>query len=327
MSIIFRKKNHKGENDIIELLNFLINKYIPITSEKNISYLNYDKLVIGTGANSFVPNIPGIESEGIFSLYNIIDAETIRKKLSSKKARDVYIIGGGLVGIETAEALIYSGARVTILEKLPLVLNNFLDGCFAKKIQNELSKKGIKIITDVNIEKIVKIDKSLSLFTNKGEYAADLIIIYAGERPNSELAKKAGLKTGDYGGIIVDKYLKTSDEDIYAIGDCTENLNLITNKLNGLLKTVTPDRIKNNNSEYKIIDVSPLTDHAFNSIPDSINIPLENIRTGEIPFDKDTKIVLYSKTSAGAYEAYRTLNFMGYTNLYVLEGGFVYWEK
>ena len=101
---------------------------------------------------------------------------------------------------------------------------------------------------------------------------------------------------------------------------------VLINKMKGLIRTITADKIKTNKNN-KIVDVSPLSDHTFNSIPDSINIPLENIRSGEFPFDKKARIILYSKTSAGAYEAYRNLSYKGYNNLYVLEGGLLYWEE
>ena len=100
---------------------------------------------------------------------------------------------------------------------------------------------------------------------------------------------------------------------------------MLTNKLNNLFKTITIEKFTAL-KKYKLIDISPHSEHIFNSIPNSINMPLENLRIEKFPFNKREKIIIYSKTSAGAYEAYRYLVSKGFKKMYVLEGGYYYWS-
>jgi NADPH-dependent 2,4-dienoyl-CoA reductase/sulfur reductase-like enzyme/rhodanese-related sulfurtransferase/two-component sensor histidine kinase len=190
----------------------------------------YDVLVLATGADSFLPPIPGIRLKGVYSLHRMEDAEAIKNECAAGSARDVYIIGGGLIGIETAESLIEAGARVTILEKESHILSSLFDGEFSGKIQNAFNRKGVKIVTGVSITRITKRDGRLALATDRGRFAADLVILSTGVRPNSALAKKAGLTLSRIGAIQVTSRLMTSDRSIYAIGDCAESVNSITGK-------------------------------------------------------------------------------------------------
>ena len=102
---------------------------------------------------------------------------------------------------------------------------------------------------------------------------------------------------------------------------------VLNNKIDDLLRTITLEEFENEKDNATIIDVSPLSEYTITSIPGSINIPLENIRLEKPPFNKKSKVILYSKTSSGAYEAYKYLASKGYTNLYVLEGGYLSWNE
>ncbi|HUI92786.1 MAG TPA: FAD-dependent oxidoreductase [Chitinivibrionales bacterium] len=190
----------------------------------------YDVLVLATGADSFLPRIPGIRQKGVYSLHRMEDAEAIKSECTVGSARDVCIIGGGLIGIETAESLIEAGGRVTILEKERCILSSLFDAEFAGKIQNAFNRKGVKIITGVSIRRIAKQDGRLALATDQGRFAADLVILSTGVRPNSALAKKAGLRLSSIGAVRVNSRLVTSDKNIYAIGDCAESVNSITGR-------------------------------------------------------------------------------------------------
>jgi rhodanese-related sulfurtransferase len=355
-----------------------------------------------------------------------------------------------------------------------------MDPDITTKIENELNAKGIKIISNVDITCISRTEDRLIVESNKGQYSTDIIILSAGVTPNSLLAKQAGLELGKNGGVKVNRYLQSSDENIYAIGDCAETVNIITgsheywplgsistkmgriaadnicgnqiefhgfigtamfrffdinvartgltyaeaeengfdaesvsitgmdkphysgnalfvmlkliadrksrrvlgaqgygrgdiisristlagaitarmtlddifkldlgyhpaynnpidtiqtaclvlqNKIDGLVRMITLEGFENMRASARLIDVSPLTEHDAGSIPGSINIPLEAIRREEVPFAKNERIVLYSQTSSGAYEAYRYLITRGYADLHVLEGGYIYWER
>jgi NADPH-dependent 2,4-dienoyl-CoA reductase/sulfur reductase-like enzyme/two-component sensor histidine kinase/rhodanese-related sulfurtransferase len=197
---------------------------------KGMKDIPYDVLVVATGADSLLPHIPGVRHKGVYSLHRMEDAEAIKNECAARNARDVYIIGGGLIGMETAESLVDAGARVTILEKKSHVLSSLFDEEFSVKIQNALNRKGIKVVTGVSIARITRLNGQLVFHTDKGKFAADLAVLSTGVKPNSELAKKAGLALGALGAIKVNARLETSDKAIYAIGDCAESINFITGK-------------------------------------------------------------------------------------------------
>jgi NADPH-dependent 2,4-dienoyl-CoA reductase/sulfur reductase-like enzyme/rhodanese-related sulfurtransferase len=194
------------------------------------SVVPYDVLVIATGAVPSIPPIPGINQKGIFTLRSLEDAEKIRQALSLGAARDVYIIGGGIVGISAAEELQDAGARITILEKKEYLMQGMLDRDMALHVQAELNRKGIKILTNCQVNQVESVGTSLRIRTSSGSHDADLIIISAGVAPNVELARNAGLEIGPSGGIRVDRHLKTSEDSVFAVGDCAESIHLLTGK-------------------------------------------------------------------------------------------------
>jgi len=191
--------------------------------------LDYDKLVLATGSQPVMPPIEGIRLGNIFTLHGVTDAEGIKSALDRGKARDVVIVGGGLIGIEMTEALVKKGCRVTIVECLPQIFR-LLDSELAMLVENQLESHGVRILTDTHVQKFQGKDSVESVVTNKGTYPADLVIVATGNRPNIALAKQAGLEIGTTGAIKVNPKMQTSDEDIYAAGDCVENTDLITQK-------------------------------------------------------------------------------------------------
>ncbi|HOK39563.1 MAG TPA: FAD-dependent oxidoreductase [bacterium] len=207
------------------------NKRVKIRNLKTLeeTTINYDKLIIATGSIPIVPKIPGIDKKGVYTLYSVADAEGLKRELNVPKAKDVYIIGGGAIGVEVSEALVRRGARVTIIEIKDQLLN-FLDLEFSELVKNHLERKGIKILLNTKVEEIIGDERVSGIKINDKILPADLIIVAIGVRPNVELAKKSGLEIGETGGIKINEYLQTNDENIYAIGDCVENKNLITGK-------------------------------------------------------------------------------------------------
>jgi two-component sensor histidine kinase/thioredoxin reductase len=144
-------------------------------------HVPYDVLVLATGAGSVVPAIPGIDAPGIYSLYNIEDAEAIKKRFAEKPASDVCILGGGLVGIETAESLLMAGGRVTVLEKDDRILKLF-DHDIAGRITSALNMKGIKVVTGVTITEINHTFGQHTIITDRGTFTADSIILVTRHR-------------------------------------------------------------------------------------------------------------------------------------------------
>ncbi len=190
----------------------------------------YDYLVLATGSIPFLPDIPGRDLEGVHRLQCIEDAEAIKSELEERKAKDVVIIGGGLISIESTENLVQAGCRVTVVEVLPQILG-LLDEELALLVRQHMESKGVRVITG---EKVLAIEgeggRADGVVTENGRLHADFVIVAAGVRPNIKLASDAGLEIGKTGAIAVDRRMATSDPFIYAIGDCVENRCLVCQK-------------------------------------------------------------------------------------------------
>ncbi len=191
--------------------------------------LTYDKLVISTGAKPSMPPIPGIGLDGITTLLTMTDTDYLRRICDEKKIHRAVVIGGGLIGIEACEALGSSGIKVTVVEALSQVLD-FLDWDLAHLIENHIRSKGVQILTSNGVREFIGKGGKLAGVKLADETIIDceLAVIATGVRPNTDLARAAGLKTGKFGGITVNQYMQTSDPDIYAAGDCIEIPSLIS---------------------------------------------------------------------------------------------------
>jgi len=192
-------------------------------------WLDYDKLVLATGAKPVVPPIPNVNLGNIYTLHGVHDAGAIKSLLGEAKARDVVIIGGGLIGVETTEALVNSGCRVTLVEMLPQILR-MLDWEVARLVEQHMEAHGVKVMTKTQVTAFEGKDRVSGVVTTRGRIPADMVILAIGVRPNVDLARAAELTIGPTGGIQVDDTMRTSDPDIYAAGDCVETTDLITGK-------------------------------------------------------------------------------------------------
>lgn len=198
------------------------------------SWLPYDKLVLATGASPVIPPIPGVDKTNVFTLHGVHDAEGIKAALAKGRAEDVVIIGGGLIGVETTEALVTHGCRVTVVEMLPQILN-MLDWEIARLVEQHMESKGVKVMTSTKAVALESRggtgDTVTHVQTNKGELPADMVILAIGVRPNTVLAQRAGLTIGEKTRAIhVDDHMRTSDPDIYAAGDCVECMDRLTGR-------------------------------------------------------------------------------------------------
>ncbi len=198
-----------------------------IDAEGKAAVLPYDKLVLATGANNVKPPIPGSDLKNILGLKSIEDADAIKAKLAQHKALDAVIVGGGLIGVEVAEAFAEMGCRVTIVEFLPQILS-IMDPDMIGFVENHFESHGVKIRTNTKVMAFEGDGEVRKVITDKGEIPADLVIMAVGVRPEVTLAKQAGIVLGKTGAIKVDPQMRTSDEDILAVGDCAEKINLIT---------------------------------------------------------------------------------------------------
>lgn len=183
---------------------------------------SYDKLLLSPGAMPVKPPLPGIDLEGIFTLRNVSDTDAIKQYIGSRGVRRAVVIGGGFIGLEMAENLHDAGAEVTVVEMADQVMAP-IDFSMASIVHQHLLEKGVRLRLGTAVTGFEKNGDSLDVTFGTGEKAAaDIVILSIGVRPLNTLATGAGLATGQRGGIKVNEYLRTSESDIYAVGDVIE---------------------------------------------------------------------------------------------------------
>ena len=187
----------------------------------------YDYLILATGSAAFVPPIPGIEKEGVFIYRTIEDLELMTAW--AKKSKKGAVIGGGLLGLEAAKAMLDLGITDTqVIEFAPRLMPRQIDEAGSKLLQSKLETLGLTIHTSKNTSAILGGDciKGMS-FSDNSSMDIDMLVISAGIKPRDELAKTSGLETGNRGGIVVNDKLQTSDPEIFAIGECALHSGMI----------------------------------------------------------------------------------------------------
>ena len=224
------------ENKTVEIKNHRTGE---ITNEK------YDKLVLSPGAAPIRPPLPGIDLQGIFSVRTVPDAKNIREWLDRDslntgmneyagantlaKPKTAVVVGGGFIGLEMVENLIHRGLNVTLIEKLNQVMPP-LDIEMARLVKRYLEKHGVKVALNDGVAGFKQTaDGGLEVLTESGkQYPAHIVILAIGVRPETTLAKIAGLELGKRGGIRVDDQMRTSNPDIFAVGDAVEVKDFVT---------------------------------------------------------------------------------------------------
>ncbi len=192
----------------------------------------YDNLVIATGSQPFVLPIPGADLDGVYTISDLHKAIAIKERLGKGMIGKAVIIGGGAIGLEMAEAFAdLWGVETSLLEFMPQVLPRIIDAPFAAMLQHHMAKHGVTIYTGEGASAIEGDDNGrvCRVVTPQRTIEADIVVMAAGVRPRSELARAAGLLVSPL-GIVVNNRLQTSDPNIYAAGDCIETVNLITGK-------------------------------------------------------------------------------------------------
>ena len=191
----------------------------------------YDKLIIATGSTPRAMGVAGEALSGVTTLHTMADNDYFQRICKEKAVSNAVVIGGGLVGMEACEALALSGVHVTVAEFSDQILP-FLDWDMARLAQNHCAEKGVDMRVKTEVEKFSGKNGALETvhFTDGSHIQCRLAIVAAGVKPNVALAKAAGLSMGTLGGIETDPYMRTSDPDIYAAGDCVEKRSRITGK-------------------------------------------------------------------------------------------------
>jgi CoA-disulfide reductase len=182
---------------------------------------SYDKLLLSPGARPIVPPIPGLsENTTLFTLRNIPDTDKIKNHVDNNNPKRAVVVGGGFIGIEMAENLVDRGIEVTLIEMANQIMAP-IDFEMASILHTHLKEKGVHLILENGVQSFAEQGKKVVL-SDGTEIQTDMTILSIGVRPENELAKTAGLELGERGGIVINEYLQTSNEDIYAVGDAVE---------------------------------------------------------------------------------------------------------
>jgi NADPH-dependent 2,4-dienoyl-CoA reductase/sulfur reductase-like enzyme/rhodanese-related sulfurtransferase len=243
------------------------------------------------------PPLEGIDSEGIFTLRDVPDTDRIKNYLTTHKVQKAVIVGAGFIGLEMAENLHHAGAEVSIVEMLNQVMAP-VDFSIAAHVHQHLLKKGVNLYLEQTVERFERKDEKVNVCLKSGKIIpADMVLLSIGVRPETSLAKIAGLKIGETGGIWVNEYLETSAKDVYAVGDAIEFphpltgkpwLNYLANPANRQGRLIADNMVKGNTEKYegaigtaiaKVFDLTVATTGLAAKKLKQLNIPYQSSNT------------------------------------------------
>ncbi|MFN8674387.1 MAG: FAD-dependent oxidoreductase [Candidatus Sericytochromatia bacterium] len=224
--------NKKGINVLINHEALKIdtkNKKVLAKNFDNELEINYDKLLIASGASPIKPDFKNVNAKGIFTIKNLNDAHNLDEYLKNNIKKAV-IVGAGYIGLEIAEALYKKGLEITIIEKLSGVMGN-INEKVNELVKKELESKNIKLLLDTGVLGFESLDdKVSSVLTEKENISTDLVILSLGVKPNTSFLKDSGIELGISGAIKVNEYLETNVEDVFSAGDCAESFHRVLRK-------------------------------------------------------------------------------------------------
>ena len=265
----------------------------------------YDKLLLSPGASPVKPPLEGIDSEGIFTLRDVPDTDRIKNYLNTHPVQKAVIVGAGFIGLEMAENLHHAGAEVSIVEMANQVMAP-VDFSMAAHVHQYLLKKGVNLYLEQTVERFEKKDGKIDVHLKSGKrISADMVLLSIGVRPETSLAKVAGLKIGEMGGIWVDEYLETSVKDVYAIGDAIEFPHPVTGKpwLNYLAgpanrqgRLVADNMVKGNTEKYEGA-IGTAIAKVFDLTVATTGLPAKRLKQLNIPYQS-------SHTHSGSHAGY-----------------------
>lgn len=195
-----------------------------ITGEKYNE--EYDTLILSPGASPIVPNLEGVNLPHVFTVRNVVDIERLQKAIVEKDAKNIAVIGGGFIGVEVAENLRLAGRGVSLVEFAPQILTPF-DEDMVQILHKEMVDQGVELIVN---DGLAKISETVVTLNSGKEIHADIVVLAIGVRPETALAKEAGLDIGETGAIKVNQNYQTNDRHIYAVGDAIEVYHRLLNK-------------------------------------------------------------------------------------------------
>ena len=257
----------------------------------------YDKLLLSPGATPVKPPLEGIDGEGIFTLRDVADTDRIKNWLHTRRVQKAVVVGGGFIGLEVAENLHHVGVEISLVEMANQVMAP-VDFSVAAHVHHHLIQKGVKLYLEQTVERFEQKEGKINVFLKSGiTLTADMVILSIGVRPETALAKAAGLKIGEAGGIWVDEYLETSSKDVFAVGDAIEFphpltgkpwLNYLANPANRQGRVVADNMVKGNREKYegaigtaiaKVFDLSVATTGLAAKRLKQFNIPYQSSHT------------------------------------------------
>ncbi|HOG25727.1 MAG TPA: FAD-dependent oxidoreductase [Bacteroidales bacterium] len=270
---------------------------------------SYDKLLLSPGAYPVKPPLPGIESEGIFTIRNVEDTDRIKEYMRSRPIRKAVVVGAGFIGLEMAENLHATGAHVAIVEMAEQVMTP-IDFSMAGLVHQHLYQKHVDLHLNQAVQGFIPVsgpDPSIKVkLQNGNELEADIIILSIGVRPETTLAKQAGITLGRTGGIHVNEYLQTSAENVYAIGDAIEFphsisgepwLNYLAGPANRQARIVADNMVSGNRIKYEG-SIGTSIAKVFDLTVASTGLPGKKLKQLNIPYLTSTT---HSNSHAGYY--------------------------
>ena len=267
---------------------------------------SYDKLLLSPGASPVRPPLKGIDSEGIFTLRNVDDTDRIKNYITTRTVASAVVVGAGFIGLEMAENLHRAGAGVSIVEMGNQVMAP-VDFSIASHVHQHLLQKGAHLYLEQSVERFEKRDDKIEVFFTSGKsIATDLVILSIGIRPETALAKAAGLRIGETGGIWVDDYLQTSAADVYAVGDAIEFphpltgkpwLNYLANPANRQGRIVADNMVFGNTTRYEGAIGTSIA-KVFDMTVASTGLAAKRLKQFGIPYASSTT---HSASHAGYY--------------------------
>lgn len=194
------------------------------------SWTSYDRLVLATGARPVRPELPGIDAQGVHGVQTLDDGQALLDTLSRARGRRAVVVGAGYIGVEMAEALINRGYEVTVLNRGSEPMST-LDPDMGRLVHTAMEGLGITMVNDATVTKVLTGDDGWvrAVATEDAEYPADVVVLGIGVRPDTALARAAGLPLGAHGGLLTDRAMRVrGHDDIWAGGDCVEVLDLVS---------------------------------------------------------------------------------------------------
>jgi NADPH-dependent 2,4-dienoyl-CoA reductase/sulfur reductase-like enzyme len=192
--------------------------------------LPFDILTLATGTKASIPDIPGVDKHGVFTLKNLEDAIRIKTYLHENKCRKAVIIGAGFIAMEMSEALQEVGVKAVIIHRGSLPANRW-DDKLSELMLEELKNNGVEFVPTAEVTSIeVGSQALLSVVTNQGKWDADMVLLAIGVKPDVRQAQELGLTIGKTGAVAVNHFQETSQENVYAAGDCCESWHRVSER-------------------------------------------------------------------------------------------------